>query len=72
MNFNTGESTCEVQLPDGGWQKIIDSADSCWEGPGALLPDTLEKVSEFTVPPMSIAIYVKNDKVMTHKPGQKE
>ena len=39
--YHLGDVGIEHRLtwPEGRWRKICDSADICWEGPGATLPD---------------------------------
>jgi maltooligosyltrehalose trehalohydrolase len=57
LNFNTQPMTCEVELPLGSWQKILDSADLCWRGPGAILPQTLSPSQSVAIAPSSFALY---------------
>jgi maltooligosyltrehalose trehalohydrolase len=57
LNFNTQPITCEVELPLASWQKILDSADLRWSGPGALLPQTLSLSQSVAIPSSSFALY---------------
>lgn len=57
LNFNTQPVTYKVELPSGLWQKILDSADLCWSGPGAMLPQTLSLTASVTIAPSSFALY---------------
>jgi maltooligosyltrehalose trehalohydrolase len=57
LNFNTQPMTCEVELPLGSWQKILDSADLCWRGPGAILPQTLSPSQSVAIAPSSFVLY---------------
>lgn len=57
LNFNTQPVTYKVELPSGLWQKILDSADLCWSGPGATLPQTLSLTASVTIAPSSFALY---------------
>ncbi len=43
----------------GGWQKILDSADAQWAGPGATLPERLEKGRIVTIRASSLGLYRK-------------
>ncbi len=43
-----------------GWNKILDSSDSAWTGPGSTLPERVvaDKVEECVMPPCSLAAYL--------------
>ena len=56
LNFNTKNVTLKT-LPNGNWQKILDSADSKWMGPGATLPEKTTSTQELTIPSQSFALY---------------
>ena len=43
-HFSAVSETVSVSLPAGRWQRLIDSAQVCWEGPGSQVLDTLESV----------------------------
>jgi maltooligosyltrehalose trehalohydrolase len=57
LNFNIQPITCEIELPLGLWQKILDSADLRWNGPGAVLPETLSLTQSIKIAPSSFALY---------------
>lgn len=56
MNFSAGKQ--EITLPALGknWQKLLDSADPIWDGPGAS-PESLLDASQLTLQPESIVVY---------------
>jgi maltooligosyltrehalose trehalohydrolase len=39
--FGGGPALVSIRLPSGRWNKIFDSADSTWNGPGAMVPATV-------------------------------
>jgi len=57
MNFNKDQITTVIDLPEGRWNKLLDSADSRWMGPGALLPDVLSHDATYRIPPLSFVLY---------------
>lgn len=57
MNFNKQAVTISADLPQGGWQRILDSAASEWMGPGSEMPEKLMPDQQFTIQPESFALY---------------
>jgi maltooligosyltrehalose trehalohydrolase len=57
LNFGAGESSFRTTLAEGPWKKVLDSADSMWEGPGSALPGRLESGGAVTMRGHSIAVY---------------
>jgi maltooligosyltrehalose trehalohydrolase len=57
LNFNAQPVTCEIEPPPGRWQKILDSADLGWSGPGSSLPTELRPSASVTLAPTSFALY---------------
>ncbi len=59
--FHLGEVKGYYQTtwPAGPWHNILDSADVCWDGPGATLPDMIPagETPTLVVPPRSCAAY---------------
>jgi maltooligosyltrehalose trehalohydrolase len=49
FNFSDGEISLAPSIPDGHWQKILDSAAPQWNGPGARLPETLSGGEELSL-----------------------
>lgn len=52
-------ATVQLALPAGVWDKLLDSADPAWDGPGSRLPPRLESSGEarLVLPPCSVAVY---------------
>ncbi|NJK30124.1 MAG: malto-oligosyltrehalose trehalohydrolase [Acaryochloris sp. SU_5_25] len=57
LSFNSQSITCEIETPPGRWQKILDSADLGWNGPGSSLPTELQSSASVTLTPTSFALY---------------
>jgi maltooligosyltrehalose trehalohydrolase len=59
--FHFGDVGFEYQTTwtDGRWRKICDSAERCWDGPGATLPEEVasDATGALDVPPRSFAVY---------------
>jgi maltooligosyltrehalose trehalohydrolase len=59
--FNFGESGVRVRPPGASayWQKIFDSAESRWGGPGSCVPEILEmkELTSFDVPAVSFCVF---------------
>jgi maltooligosyltrehalose trehalohydrolase len=45
-----------LQIPEGNWIKVLDSADERWGGPGGRIPESVEKGGEILVAPRSVAV----------------
>lgn len=46
-----------MDLPQGTWQKFIDSSEKEWSGPGSVMLDTVEHEEHVTLRPFSFALY---------------
>jgi maltooligosyltrehalose trehalohydrolase len=61
--FHFGPASHEMTLPfpAGRWQKLVDSADRNWLGPGSSIPETLASTGEatLTLPPQVFVLFVK-------------
>ncbi|MDQ7783446.1 MAG: malto-oligosyltrehalose trehalohydrolase [Desulfomonilaceae bacterium] len=59
--FNLSSETRRVQLDwkvdEQVWEKILDSADDLWNGPGSILPERLSGVVPLTA--LSVAVYFR-------------
>lgn len=64
FHFGKERGDLQEEWPAGRWAKLIDSAETCWDGPGAGLPDEASTGSAgpLTVPPRSFAVYVLTSK----------
>ncbi len=49
------------ELPAGIWQKLLDSSEEFWHGPGTLLPDRFNSDDTITLRAQSAAIYGKQE-----------
>jgi maltooligosyltrehalose trehalohydrolase len=59
MSFDKIEKTARLDLSDGRWKKIIDSAEQRWFGPGSALPQVVERKQQAQISPQSFALYEK-------------
>lgn len=57
MNFSDRTLTFDTEPPSGSWQKLLDSADIKWMGPGATMPDKLIPGELLTIPAKSFVLY---------------
>ncbi len=59
LNFDRCATSLEITPPAGVWEKILDSADRTWNGPGCGTPARFDSSSElqFTLPPSSFVLY---------------
>jgi maltooligosyltrehalose trehalohydrolase len=48
--FGKEKGTLSFPLPEGEWTKILDSADTEWEGPGGSVPENIRSGGEAMVP----------------------
>lgn len=61
FHYGTQRATLAVRFPTGNWEKVLDSADSKWNGPGGTLPLRSESSNELNLDfaPCSVAVYIK-------------
>lgn len=57
MNFSDRVTPIQVPLPEGSWQKRLDSAESQWFGKGSTCPQTLTEKQDLTLQPQSFVLY---------------
>lgn len=57
MNFSDRTLTFDAEPPNASWQKLLDSADIKWMGPGATMPDKLIPGELLTIPAKSFVLY---------------
>ncbi len=57
MSFNRELCQTNIDVPEGTWHKLLDSADKQWKGSGGLLPPVLPCPGTHRMPPLSIAVY---------------
>jgi maltooligosyltrehalose trehalohydrolase len=65
FHFGKVRNSVAVSLPVGRWRKVLDSADSCWQGPGSTVP--LEVPSEgsisVTLAPLALVVFLREEEV---------
>jgi maltooligosyltrehalose trehalohydrolase len=57
FNFNSADMKFISPLPEGYWEKMIDSSDVIWKGPGSLLPEKISAGEEITLRGHSFTLY---------------
>jgi maltooligosyltrehalose trehalohydrolase len=57
FNFNEKAEKIRVSTNEGKWNRVLDSSDDMWNGPGTLLPEIISSGDEITVRGLSLAIY---------------
>lgn len=57
MNFSPRSQPFLLRAAETGWQKVLDSADRLWAGPGSTLPETVLSRERISVQPRSIAVF---------------
>ncbi len=63
FNFGDAEIAVAVNVPEGRWRKLLDSADERWQGEGSSLPEMLRLEGEGTLAlsPLSFAVFTKEN-----------
>lgn len=61
MNFNREDVRVSLPLPEGRWQKVLDSSDRKWMGPERPLPAFLEKNKELMIPASNLSVYKRRE-----------
>jgi maltooligosyltrehalose trehalohydrolase len=63
FNFATTQATINWPLPAGAWQKVADSAEPRWAGPGAVLAERIESggQTQVTMPARSAAVFMRSE-----------
>ncbi|MFO7929001.1 MAG: malto-oligosyltrehalose trehalohydrolase [Candidatus Humimicrobiaceae bacterium] len=59
VNFSITEKSIYISNK-GKWEKLLDSADKKWLGPGPKLPQTIKEKETFKINSLNIAIYKKS------------
>jgi len=59
FNFSDNPEACPLLTSDGPWQKLVDSAEAKWAGPGSDVPVRIERASEvkFFLQPRSFCVF---------------
>jgi maltooligosyltrehalose trehalohydrolase len=61
MHFNKGACTLSLPVPAGTWHRILDSAETCWSGPGSPVPATVDSAGAcaLSLPGESAVLFFK-------------
>jgi len=64
FHFGDTPTTLRLSLPGGPWEKVLDSSDARWGGPGGAAPDISETASDAVLPmhPKSFILLLKKEK----------
>ena len=62
FNFNCSRVKIIPPVLDGGWEKMIDSSETIWNGPGSLLPKELNAGDEITIRGFGFVMYNKENR----------
>jgi len=57
MNFADRPATVTADFPEGYWQRLLDSADEAWAGPGSVLMQVVPSGSQLILQPQSCAVF---------------
>ena len=57
FNFSDTTQKTKLVLPEGNWQKVLDSSDPQWMGDGSTLPEKLTGQAEVSLPHQSFILY---------------
>jgi maltooligosyltrehalose trehalohydrolase len=63
FNFQETDMNYMAFLPGSTWEKMLDSSDSAWNGPGSILPEKITAGEELTLRGRSFALYHKELKL---------
>jgi maltooligosyltrehalose trehalohydrolase len=63
FNFHELDMKFISSMPEGTWEKTLDSSDSTWNGPGSLLPEKTIRGEELTIRGRSVALYRKESEL---------
>jgi maltooligosyltrehalose trehalohydrolase len=63
FHFGTERNSASVPLPGGRWRKVFDSADYCWRGPGAVVPEEVLSDGSISVTlcPLAFIVFLRED-----------
>ena len=57
MNFSEILADFSFDLGEREMRKVIDSADTCWMGPGPSMPGRIKQTEKFQIKPQSFVLY---------------
>ncbi len=59
LAFSSVATTVKTTLPQGAWQKILDSSEAKWRGPQAISPESLAPGETLPMSPHAAVLYLK-------------
>jgi maltooligosyltrehalose trehalohydrolase len=60
FNFNKTDTTFNLSHYGMEWERVLDSSDKRWNGPGTLLPEYIKQGEEIMIRAESFALYISN------------
>ncbi|MFH1674370.1 MAG: malto-oligosyltrehalose trehalohydrolase [Pseudomonadota bacterium] len=60
FNFNKDTVTVPMHLPEGSWNKKLDSSDTVWNGPGSSIPKEIPAIGEITLNGNSVVLFCRS------------
>lgn len=60
LNFSEKELTFLFPDQPGTWEKLLDSAESRWDGPGSSLPERTARAQKLTMAPLSAVLFSRD------------
>lgn len=61
FNFSPSEIALRDCIPEGRWEKMMDSSDLIWNGPGTFLPERTTPGEEIRIREHSFALYCQEE-----------
>lgn len=61
MNFNPVQTAVSENFDGKVWQKIVDSAEEKYGGPGALLPARVSRGASYEMPPLTMCFFTEEN-----------
>lgn len=60
FNFSSQKTKVSVSFPAGNWQRLIDSSESIWSGPGSIIPQELDSDRFISINAFSFVLFIKS------------
>ena len=60
FNFDNNNIKFTPSLTKGSWEKIFDSSEKIWNGPGTFLQKIISQGDELTVRGLNFVLYIKS------------
>ena len=59
LNFNQEDSNIHFRFPEGRWEKVLDSSEKKWAGPGSLIPQSIGTEDEVAIRGYGLGLFKK-------------